>query len=256
MSALSIGLLQGELRWHQPAANRDHYGRLIEQSERCDLYVLPEMFTTGFTMRPAEVAEAMSGDTVTWMQALAAETGAALCGSVVIAEGEQFYNRFLFVTADGVQAQYDKRHLFTLAGEDRPYTAGQSRVVFDYRGWRICPQVCYDLRFPVFSRNRGDYDVLIYVANWPQPRQHAWDTLLQARAIENQAYCIGVNRIGQDDNGLKYQGGSAAIDYLGQPIYHAGDLPGVGRCELSLQELQQHRRQLAFLEDSDPFELI
>ena len=216
MQDLRVTLVQSHLHWEDAAENRALLSTKFKALRgTTDLVVLPEMFTTGFTMRSAELAEGMDGRTVAWMKEQARELDAALYGSVIIREGDHCYNRGLFVTPDGVVTTYDKRHLFRFAKETDHYTAGSKRVVVEWRGWRILLQICFDLRFPVFARNRGDYDAILYVANWPEVRRYPWSHLLIARAIENQCHVVGVNRVGQDGNGHLYSGDSAAIDPRG-----------------------------------------
>ena len=216
MQDLRVTLVQSHLHWEDAAENRALLSTKFKALRgTTDLVVLPEMFTTGFTMRSAELAEGMDGRTVAWMKEQARELDAALYGSVIIRENDRYYNRGLFVTPDGVETTYDKRHLFRFAKETDHYTAGEKRVVVDWRGWRILLQICFDLRFPVFARNRGDYDAALYVANWPEVRRYPWSQLLIARAIENQCYVVGVNRVGQDGNGHLYSGDSAMVDPRG-----------------------------------------
>src|SRR5690606_35891756 len=194
-NTLQIALIQTHLVWENPTQNRELLSEKLKTlSEPVDIIVLPEMFTTGFSMHAAKLAETMQGDTVQWMQSIAKQQQVAITGSLIIKEDNQFYNRLLFVHPDGNIETYDKRHTFTLAGEDKVYASGTEKKIIHYKGWKLCPLVCYDLRFPVWARNVEAYDVLIYVANWPHVRVHAWDTLLKARAIENMAYCVGVNR--------------------------------------------------------------
>jgi len=252
---LKIALLQYDLVWENPEENRiDFTNHITAITEEIDLFVLPEMFNTGFTMNAEHHFETMNGDTVTWMQTIATQKNAAICGSIIIKENENFYNRFLFVYPDGEIKRYDKRHTFTLAGEDRVYKKGNRRELFEFRGWKICPQICYDLRFPVWARNTDDYDLLIYVANWPEIRIAAWDALLKARAIENLSYCIGVNRIGLDGNGHPYCGHSKIVDPMGNVV---GDLDDNEQSAiisvLSMEELTDVRTKLNFLEDRDSF---
>ncbi len=202
---MKIALIQSSLFWENPNANRNHFEEKINAiDEEVDLIVLPEMFSTGFTMNPSAVSETMQGETVLWLQSLAEAKNSAITGSLVIQENNNFYNRLLFVFPSGEIQFYDKRHLFTLAGEDKIYTSGKDKLIVEYKGWKICPLVCYDLRFPVFARNVEEYDVLIYVANWPESRITAWDALLKARAIENMSYTIGVNRVGKDNNNFEH----------------------------------------------------
>ncbi len=224
--------------------------------EEVDLIVLPEMFSSGFTMNPKAVAETMNGETIAWLQHLAKAKDCAITGSLVIEENGKYYNRLVFVYPNGELKTYDKRHLFTLAGEDKVYTAGKEKLIIEYKGFRICPLICYDLRFPVFARNVEDYDVLIYVANWPKPRINAWDILLKARAVENMSYAIGVNRIGMDENELEYVGHTQAVDFLGNYLLEAQETDGVFIVELDKEKLLETRSKLAFLKDKDSFKLL
>ena len=213
------------------------------------------MFTSGFTMNPKAVAETMQAETITWLQHLAKAKNCAITGSLVIQENGNYFNRLVFVFPDGAIQSYDKRHLFTLAGEEKVYTAGIEKLIVNYKGFKICPLICYDLRFPVFSRNAENYDVLIYVASWPKPRVNAWDILLKARAVENMCYAIGVNRIGTDNNKYDYVGHSQGVDFLGNYILEPQESEGVFIVELDKKQLLKTRKKLAFLEDRDNFEL-
>ena len=251
-----VTLLQTDLIWENPEANRNSIAHKLSSIAQTDLIVLPEMFTTGFTMNPKPFAETMKDDTVLWMQNLAAKYRCAIVGSVIIQEGKIYYNRMLFVTKEGDIQYYDKRHLFTLAGEEKTYSKGNERVIVEFNGWRILLQICYDLRFPVFSRNDDDYDVAIYVANWPKPRIHAWKTLLQARAIENMAYVIGLNRIGSDGNNYEYSGNSRLIDPMGEIIVDASDLDRKSAGKLDKNFLFEMRSKFNFLNDRDGFNLV
>lgn len=253
---MKIALIQSSLVWENPEANRNHFEEKINAiTEDFNLIVLPEMFTTGFTMDPAKVAETMGGKTVLWMQSLAKAKNAAITGSVVIEENANFYNRMLFVFPSGEIQHYDKRHLFTLAGEDKVYSRGTQKLIVEYLGWKICPFVCYDLRFPVFSRNVENYDLLIYVASWPKTRIKAWDTLLSARAIENMSYVVGVNRTGEDQNGYAYVGHSQAVDILGEYVLEPRESEGVFFVELNKEKMMETRLKLGFLSDRDDFEI-
>ncbi|UMY66209.1 amidohydrolase [Flavobacterium sp. HJ-32-4] len=252
---MKIALVQTDLAWEQPFENREQLTKVL-QSITADLIVLPEMFTTGFTMHPAAVAETMDGPTLSWMKEMAAERPAAVTGSVVMEEAGSFRNRLLFVYPSGDVRYYDKRHLFTLAGEDVAYAAGQDRLVLDYKGIRICPLICYDLRFPVFSRNTESFDLLLYVANWPAPRIEAWDALLKARAIENVCYVAGVNRVGHDANGHHYPGHTQAFDFAGRDLLASTGEEGVFVFELDTQKMQAFRERFAFLQDRDDFTLL
>ena len=262
MQALNISLVQGNTRWHDPAGNREHYGALIAPLHgRTDLIVLPETFTSGFSNEAIANAETMEGPTIAWLREQAKELDAAITGSVQLRVGEDVFNRLLFVTPDGKVRHYDKRHLFRYADEHKRYAPGSERLIVEWRGWKICPLVCYDLRFPVFSRNRHhpqrgfDYDLLLYVANWPSPRAYAWSTLLRARAIENLSYCAGVNRVGVDGNGHEYSGGSAVLDYLGIPLSEDSDQELVTTTILSGADLLAHREHFPAWMDADAFTL-
>ncbi len=253
---LSISLLQTSLAWHDPAANRAHFAGLLHSLPTgTDLAILPEMFTTGFTMDAAGLAEPMYGPTLHWMTALAGETGITLCGSVNIASDGHYFNRCLWVSPDGSHRHYDKRHLFRMAGEHQHYTAGTERLIVELNGWRICPLVCYDLRFPVWSRGINDYDLLIYVANWPAARRSAWTTLLPARAVENLCYVAGVNRVGRDGNGIAYAGDSAVYDFLGNALAELGDKAGVETVTLHYGALCRYREKFPAWRDADGFRL-
>jgi predicted amidohydrolase len=253
---MQVILIQASLIWENPKLNRDYFQEKINEiSSAVDLIVLPEMFTSGFTMNPDNVAETMEGETITWLKVLAKARNCAITGSLVIAENGNFYNRLVFVFPSGEIQFYDKRHLFTLAGEDKVYTSGNQKIVVDYLGWRICPLICYDLRFPAFSRNSEDYDLLIYVASWPKIRTNAWDALLKARAIENMSYAIGVNRIGTDANGYEYIGHSQAVDFLGNYVLEPEESEGCFTVKLDQQKMLKTRQKLGFLNDRDSFEI-
>lgn len=258
MQHLKIALLQADIIWQNALENRKRFTEKINSIvEPIDLIVFPEMFSTGFSMQPKDIAETMEGETVKWMKSLAYKKNAAICGSLIISEEKQFYNRFLFVHPLGEVEFYNKRHLFTLAGEDKVYKTGTEKKIINYKGWKICPQVCYDLRFPVFSRNVENYDLLIFVANWPTPRINAWDTLLKARSIENMSYTIGVNRIGEDPNGLAYNGHSATYNCLGEKVTKT-DLNKelIEIVTLEKNHISETRNQLNFLNDMDNFTIL
>jgi len=251
---MKVALIQAPLVWENPKQNRNYFEDKINSiSETIDLIVLPEMFTSGFTMNPKAVAESMQGETVLWLQALAKVKNAAITGSLVIEENGNFYNRLVFVFPSGAIKTYDKKHLFTLAGEDKAYTSGTQKLVFEYQGLKICPLICYDLRFPVFARNTEEYDVLIYVANWPKPRINAWDALLKARAIENMCYTIGVNRMDEDPNKHDYPGHSQVIDELGNYLIAPQEIEGVFITTLNKNTLEATRQKFGFLNDRDAF---
>ncbi len=249
---MKISLMQPDIVWADPEANRAKLEEVMWGLDRSDLYVLPEMFSTGFVTEPAGIVES-DGQTLQWMLRMAQELKGAVCGSVAVEEGGQYFNRFYFVKPNGDVASYDKHHLFTYADEHRRYTPGDERVVVEFRGVRFLLQVCYDLRFPVFSRNNEKipYDCAIYVASWPTSRQAVWDTLLHARAIENQCYVAGVNRVGQDESG-RYCGGTLLVDPYGNT---SAACPLDEDCaitvELDLQHLRDFRRKFPVLKDAD-----
>ncbi|MEM6342227.1 MAG: amidohydrolase [Bacteroidota bacterium] len=262
MESLNITALQLDLAWHDAEANRNRIAAFLHAKQpQADLIILPEMFATGFTMEPAGLAERSDGPTVKWMQQMASQYQTSLTGSLSIEEEGKFFNRAFMVNQLGVEAQYDKRHSFSLAGEDEVYQAGNQRVITPLKGWNICLQICYDLRFPVFGRNHADaagnfeYDLLIYVANWPAARVHHWESLLQARAIENQCYTIGVNRVGVDANGLYYSGSSMVIDPMGNVSAKAFGGEAVLQASLDADFLAATRKKYPFWRDADRFEL-
>jgi predicted amidohydrolase len=256
LNKLQCLLVQSQLFWADAEANRCQLEVIArEQGADCDLIIFPETFTSGFLGDAQADPEPMEGATLAWMTALAEELDSVICGSVAIETGRGRVNRFLWVPPDGTVGFYDKRHLFSFGGEDKRYVAGSERKVFRYRGWRICPQVCYDLRFPAWCRNRDDYDLLLFVANWPEPRTPAWTALLKARAIENQSYVIGVNRSGKDPRGFEYAGGSAVYDLLGNTVLDLGTGECSKKTTIDLQQVKDIRKQLPFLQDADKFTL-
>jgi predicted amidohydrolase len=256
---LRIALVQADLVWEAPEQNRTRFSEILHTvlKEAVDVVVLPEMFTSGFTMNPSAVAEPMSGPAVSWMKTMALQYDVAITGSLVIVEGGKYYNRLVFVTPKGVLGYYDKRHTFTLVGEGDVYEAGTEQCVIHYKGWNLCLLICYDLRFPVWSRNTANYDVLLYVANWPIPRITAWNILLQARAIENMCYSVGVNRVGVDGVGVAYSGNSGCYDVLGRSLT-AQPLEGTTYeiVTLSKSHIDKFRRKFKFLDDKDHFNLL
>ncbi len=257
MPTLDVTIIQPDLHWHDVGKNIAKFDQTIRSIEsKTDLVILPEMFTTGFSMDAPQLAEPSDGPAVRWMKETSISIDASICGSLIINEEDKFYNRFICAMPDGREIIYDKRHLARLANEQNHYTQGHSQVTFELNGFRICPLVCYDLRFPVWSRNQNHYDLLIYVANWPNRRHHAWQTLLRARAIENLAYVAGVNRVGIDGNDIQYDGGSALIDYLGQDILDLGDQPKFASSKLELDKLKSFRKHFAFDKDSDKFKIL
>jgi omega-amidase len=264
MQDLRISLVQGATRWHDPAANRDYYGDLIAPlAGKTDLVILPETFTSGFSNDAIDQAEGMEGETVAWLLTQAELLGTAVTGSVQLRTADGVFNRLLWATPDGGLQCYDKRHLFRYANEHKRYAAGSERLTVELQGWRINPLVCYDLRFPVFARNRFDverpddldFDLQIYVANWPAARAYAWKTLLRARAIENLCYVAAVNRVGTDGNGLEYSGDSAVIDFMGQPIAELPAEEGVVTTTISATQLAAHRERFPAMLDADRFSL-
>lgn len=254
---MKTALIQTNIIWENPNENR----RLLQEkintiSQYVDLIILPEMFTSGFTMNPQNVAETMNGETISWLKETAKSKNCAVTGSLVIKENGNYYNRLVFVFPDGEIQHYDKRHLFTLAGEDKIYKTGKEKLIVEYKGFKICPLVCYDLRFPVFSRNTEDYNLLIYVANWPKIRTNAWDILLKARAVENMSYVIGVNRVGTDNNNHQYIGHSQAIDFLGNYNIEPQENEGIFIAEIDKNQMLETRKKLNFLADKDDFQLL
>lgn len=254
---MKTALIQTNIIWENPTENR----RILEEkinamTEVIDLIILPEMFTSGFTMHPNSVAETMNGTTISWLKNIAKAKNCAITGSLIITENENFYNRMVFVFPNGEIQHYDKKHLFTLAGEDKVYTSGNEKVIVEYNNWKICLHVCYDLRFPVFSRNTENYDIIIYVASWPKVRTNAWDILLKARAVENVSFAIGVNRIGIDNNDFEYIGHSQIIDELGNFIIEPTENEGVFMANLDKNKMLDTRNKLNFLNDKDAFNLV
>jgi len=255
---LHLTYIQSTLYWENIQANLAQFEELLWQMpEPTDLIVLPEMFTTGFSMNAPQLAEPMNLTTFKWMRQMAQQTGACITGSFIASENKKYYNRLLFMQPDGQYASYDKRHLFSMAKETEVYSPGAQNVEVTCKGWKIRPLVCYDLRFPVWSRNNATqpYDLLIYVANWPKPRVSAWDVLLPARAIENACYTLGVNRIGDDGNGIPHVGHSQVVDFKGQQISYAGDAAGIYQVGLERAKLLRYREKFPVLNDADDFGL-
>ncbi len=249
---MRVNIVQHDIKWACPTDNHKHLEDLLLQQPKADLYVLTEMFSTGFATAPEGIAE-KNGASLEWMKRMAVLLDAAIAGSVATEENGRFYNRFYFVEPNGKTTYYDKRHLFTYSGEDKRFTCGDKRVIVEFRGVRFLLQVCYDLRFPVFSRNKGDYDAMIYAANWPSSRVEVWKTLLKARAIENQSFVIGVNRIGNDPK-CEYQGGSAIIDPYGQTLATTSDYQeATAVAEIDMNELETFRKKFPVLNDADKF---
>jgi predicted amidohydrolase len=255
---LRISLVQTALVWEDPTANKS---QLMEQvlplKGHTDVVVLPEMFTTGFTMNAVTYAEPPGGDTSRWMSQLSRELGAAIAGSIITQDNGSYYNRMYFVMPDGREQHYDKRHLFRMAGEDAVFTPGDERVVVDYLGWRILLQVCYDLRFPVWSRGRNDYDLILYVANWPSPRRLAWQVLSRARAIENLCYVAAVNRVGIDGKGISYAGDSVVVAPKGDILLaFEEEAVAVKTCVINKSALVEYREKFPAHLDADDFKIL
>jgi len=266
MSPLTITLIQSSLFWEDKQANLKMLEEKINSiEERTELVVLPEMFTTGFTMQPQLFAETMDGATIAWMRRIATSKRIAITGSVIIKEDDKFFNRLIWMLPNGDIGFYNKRHLFAYAEEDQHYSPGNKRLIASAKGFKINLQVCYDLRFPVWARQQTaiadggqphpEYDILIYVANWPEKRSHAWKTLLCARAIENQCYVIGVNRVGKDGKGIYYSGNSLVIDPLGEVLYHVADEEDIFTIALEKEWLQEVRTKYPFWRDGDQFNI-
>ena len=267
MQTLTISLIQTHLHWEDKTANL----QMLEQkimgiSAQTELLVLPEMFSTGFSMKPELYAEKMDGESLQWMKRVAAAKKIILTGSLIIEENGQYFNRLIWMLPNGQYGVYDKRHRFAFAGEDEHYTAGSKRLIASVKGWRINLLVCYDLRFPVWARQspsaadrahgEAEYDLLMYVANWPERRSHAWKTLLQARAIENQSYVVGVNRVGNDGNNIYHSGDSMIVDPMGEIVYTKKDEEDIFTITLKKEELVAVREKLPFLRDADRFLLL
>ena len=260
MSSLHISLIQTKLFWEDKNANLWMLEEKINSiSQKTEIVVLPEMFSTGFSMNPPAFAETMDGPTIEWMKKMAAEKKIILTGSLIIQENNQFFNRLLWVLPNGTIGHYDKRHRFAFAGEDQHYSNGHKRLIAQVKGWKINLQICYDLRFPVWARQQSDdepeYDLLLYVANWPERRNHAWKTLLTARAIENQAYVIGVNRVGEDGNGIYHSGNSMVVDPLGEVLYHKEHEEDIFTIILEKTTLIEIRNKFPFWKDADDFHI-
>ena len=265
MPTLTITTIQTNLHWEDKEANLLMLEKKINALEGAtEVVVLPEMFNTGFSINPAKLAEAMDGETMAWMKRMSAENKVIITGSIIIEENGNFYNRLIWMMPHGEFGYYDKRHLFAYSGEDKHYTSGQKRLIASVKGWKINLQVCYDLRFPVWARQGKveaepginqvpEYDVLLYVANWPERRSHAWKTLLCARAIENQCYVVGVNRVGSDGNEIDYSGNTLIIDPLGEVLYHMADDEDIHTITLKKEKLEEIRTKFPFLNDGDAF---
>ncbi|SRR5258706_405008 len=257
MDDLRITLIQTSLHWENPAANRQMFSKHFDSvKEETDIIVLPEMFSTGFTMNTS-AAEPMNGETVEWLKQEAQRKKCVITGSLLIEETGEYFNRLFWMKPDGIFLTYDKRHLFRLSGEEKVFTPGNKKLITELKGWKICPMVCYDLRFPVWSRRtpESDYDVLIYAANWPRKRIAAWNLLLPARAVENQSYVIGVNRWGKDGTNAEHPGYSVALDFAGKKLNNKESGEFIETISLSASTLQQFRNQFPFHLDADRFKL-
>ena len=255
MQNLKITIVQPDIIWENIQANINKYNKITEEVKETDVIVLPEMFTTGFSMYIDKLKEPMDGPTINWMKSVAREKAAAVLGSLIIEENGLVYNRAVWVNPDGAIQIYDKHHLYTMGQETEHYTAGTKKTIVEYKGWKFCPLICYDLRFPVWARNAEDYDVLIFIANWPSPRHHVWKNLLVARAVENQSYCIGCNRTGSDGAGLNYLGDSAMVSPKGL-VDFMGESEAIQTFELSYSELHAFRKSFPLLPDRDSFTII
>lgn len=266
MPSLTFTIIQTKLHWEDKAANLTMLEEKINKiDQKTEIIILPEMFSTGFSMKPAQLAEGMDGETIAWMKRVSAQKRIILTGSLIIRQDDQYVNRLVWMLPNGQMGCYDKHHLFAYANEHEHYTAGNKRLIASVKGWRINLLICYDLRFPVWSRQSPhgsdekkelEYDVLIYVANWPEKRSHMWKTLLQARAIENQSFCIGVNRVGNDGDGLYYSGDSMVVNPLGEVLYQKAHEEDVYTITLQKEELETIREKMPFWKDADPFILI
>lgn len=254
MQDLTVTIIQTVLKWHDAAANRAHFDGVIAGIEGpTDLIILPEMFTTGFTMDTTAYAETMNGESVAWMRLVAKDFRTTLCGSLIIEEQGRYYNRLVWMAPDGECKSYDKRHLFRMAGEHEHFATGTEKPIFALNGWRVLPLVCYDLRFPVWSRGVNEFDLMIVIANWPAARRSAWQVLLPARAVENQCYVAGVNRIGTDGNDIRYTGDSVVVDFHGKNLLSCADADSTETISLSGAALERYRQKFPAYLDADTF---
>ena len=265
--SLTISLIQTDLFWENKEANLQMLGeKILSIQEKTELIILPEMFSTGFSMNPTQLAEPMEGKTFLWMKEMSLRKRAVIAGSFIVQENGKYYNRLVCMLPNGQCGYYDKRHLFSYAGEHKQYSSGNKRLIASLKGWKINLQVCYDLRFPVWARQHQarstenvlvpEYDVLVYIANWPERRRHAWQTLLSARAIENQCFVIGVNRVGTDGNEIYHSGNSMLIDPVGEVFYHMSDAEDIFTTTLFKDHLEGIRTKYGFLADADDFHIL
>lgn len=256
MHDLHLTLVQANLVWESPDENFAKFEKLLKGVRETDLIILPEMFPTGFSMKPHGLAENVNGPALTWMKKMAAEKKTAICGSVIVKDKGEYFNRLYFVKPDGDVSHYDKRHLFTLAGEQKEYSGGNNHLIVDYKGWKIMPLICYDLRFPVWCRNTNEVDLQLFVANWPERRSEAWKTLVRARAIENMCYIAAVNRVGADGNEVDHSGDSVVYDELGNPLLNCTPFAEeVRQIKLNKASMLRSREKFSFLADRDDFEI-
>jgi len=255
MQSLTVSLLQQDLVWENKSANLARFEAQIAQLPPTDIIILPEMFPTGFTMSAERHFSVMDGEEMQWMAEIAKSKNVVITGSLIIKEDGRYYNRLIWMNPYGKYKQYDKRHLFTMTGEEKVFTAGKDKLVVDCNGWKICPMICFDLRFPVFIRNKEDYDLLLFVANWPERRSHHWRSLLMARAIENQCFTIGVNRVGEDGNKINHIGSSMVLSPLGEVITELGYVPQSHTVTISKESINLARRYMPFLKEMDDFEV-
>ncbi|NOR74127.1 MAG: amidohydrolase [Draconibacterium sp.] len=255
MQSLKITIIQPDIIWENPQGNIEKYSNWIDEIEQTDVIILPEMFPTGFSMHSEKLKEKMNGTSIQWMKKMAVEKNTVVVGSLIIEDNNQVFNRALWVFPDGKIEKYDKRHLYTMGQEHLHYSPGNDKLIVEYKGWRFCPLICYDLRFPVWSRNQENYDVIIYMANWPSARHHVWKNLLIARAVENQSYCFGVNRTGTDGTELNYLGDSALVSPKGFADF-LGEKESVKTFEISYSDLHDFRKSFPLLDDRDEFQII
>ena len=253
--SLSLTLVQTDLEWQNAAANLRLFDTILDSIEKTDLVILPEMFSTGFSMASGKLAEPMNGDSVKWLERVSSEKQIAICGSLIITDGGKFFNRFVLAQPDSDLVTYDKKHLFRMSTEDENYSAGVERIIFNINGFKICPQICYDLRFPAWTRNFDDYDVLLFVANWPAVRRTHWLSLLQARAIENQSWVVGVNRTGTDGNDVEYAGDSVAFDFNGHKMLDLEHKEQIGTVVFNISDLENYRGTFPAWRDRDHYQI-